>query len=241
MYFLLTRPQEDSDRIAQALQSHGAKTEYSPLLRIDYFPPQDINLDQFQALLFTSANGVRACIKNSDYRDVACYVVGDATAAEAKNSGFPQVFTAGGDVKDLANLIIKDLDPKAGPLLHISGKNVAGNLTDILENSNFYITSKQLYEAVKVTSLSQNAQNLLASGAITHIPFYSPRTARAFVACIKAANLQTSLINITAICLSSAISNVINSLTWKDILTASLPDQLSLFKMIDINLEEIRQ
>ena len=98
MHFLLTRPEEDNHRLAQILTKLGHRVSFSPLLDINYFAPQEIDLANFQALLFTSANAVRALIRNSPNRLIPCYAVGDATAAEATRAGFQAVFNAGGDV-----------------------------------------------------------------------------------------------------------------------------------------------
>lgn len=240
MHFLLTRPEEDSHKLAQNLTRLGHRITSAPLLRIDYFDRNEIDLTNFQAVLFTSANGVRAFIRNSQNRAIACYAVGDATAAEATKAGFQAIFTAGGDVNKLAELVMQKLKPDAGGLLHVSGKDTAGNLSGILDRAGFQATRKQLYKAAKATALPQKTQNLIKSRIITHIPFYSPRTAKAFVQLIKAANLQDHLTKITALCLSPAVYDVINCLTWQKILTTEQPDQKNLFKLISLTLEEYR-
>ncbi|MCK5425152.1 MAG: uroporphyrinogen-III synthase [Emcibacter sp.] len=241
MHFLLTRPEEDSQKLAQTLKGLGHLVSITPLLKINYFDQQEINLDNFQSILFTSANGVRAFIRNNQNRSMACYAVGDATTTEAKEAGFEAVFSAGGDVNKLADLVIRTLKPQDGSLLHVSGQDTAGNLSGILEDAGFHISREQLYKAAKASVLSETARELITSGKITHIPLYSPRTAKAFAQLIRAAELQGHLTEITALCLSSAVSDVIRSLKWQTILTASQPDQYNLFNMINVKLEENRQ
>ncbi len=241
MYFLLTRPEEDSRAIAQTLTRLGHQVHCAPLLHMDYYDRPEIVLADFQVLLFTSANGVRAFIRISQSRNIPCYTVGDATAAEATKAGFHTVISAGGDVSKLAALVITKLSPDAGRLLHISGKDTAGNLAGQLEKAGFQITSQQLYQATKSSGLSPAAIDLIKSGRISHMPFFSPRTARAFVTLAKAAKIQPSLTKISALCLSSAVSDVISCLNWQNILTAEHPDQSHLFKLINVKLEENRQ
>ena len=241
MHFLLTRPEEDNHKLGQILQGLGHEVSFAPLLKIDYYDEQKIDLDNFYAVLFTSANGVRAMIRNTKNREITCYAVGDATATEAKESGFKTVFTASGDVNKLAELVIRKLSPDDGCLLHISGKDTAGNLSGLLEKADFQIIRKQLYKATKANVLTQEVKALIASGEINYIPFYSPRTAKTFVKLIHAANLQDNLTETTALCLSPAVNDVISSLKWREILTSSLPDQPSLFKLINVKLEENRQ
>ncbi len=239
MHFLLTRPKADSDQLAQNLRTLGHRVHRESLLHITLHNNK-VELDDFQAILFTSANGVRAFSPNTPDRTILCFTVGQATALEARKAGFPDVTSAGGNVDHLAALVVKTLDPAAGPLLHISGQDVAGNLSGTLDQAGFQVTRRRLYTATPATALSLETQELITSHCLTHMPFYSPRTAKSFVTLIHKAQLQDHLTRITALCLSSAVSDVIRSLSWKNILTAEQPDQLSLFNLIDIKLEENR-
>ncbi|VAV89443.1 Uroporphyrinogen-III synthase [hydrothermal vent metagenome] len=239
MYFLLTRPEEDSRRLARQLESLGHSALCAPLLTIENIPAPDIDLSPFQAVLFTSANGVRAFAHYTEYRQIPCYAVGPATAAEARAIGFSSVITAGGDVEKLVALVVNDLKPEQGPLLHISGRDVAGDLSGRLEKAGFTVSRKKLYTAIKAKKLSPTAQDLITSGQITHVVFYSPRTAKCFVEIIERAALKDFLSGITALCLSSAVSNVISTLDWHRTITAQRPEQEALFKLIDITLGSV--
>jgi uroporphyrinogen-III synthase len=241
MHFLLTRPEEDSKKLADRLKALGHEVTCRPLLTIEPLPAPEIDLDNFQAVLFTSANGVRAFAQKCPYREITCFSVGDATAATAKDAGFSTIYTAGGDVDKLAELIIHTLDKTAQPLLHISGTAVAGNLSERLTKTGFQVHQHKLYTARKATRFSAATQALIQSGHITHMPFYSPRTAKTFVDIIQQEHLSAHLSKITALCLSSAVSNVINSHVWHGVLTAAQPDQHSLFALIDVKPEEDRQ
>ncbi|MBL4803142.1 MAG: uroporphyrinogen-III synthase [Emcibacter sp.] len=241
MNFLLTRPEEDIKKLAIRLKVLGHGVTCEPLLTIKYLPPQETDLAKFQALLFTSANGVRAFARHNSSRHMTCFAVGDATAATTKAAGFTTIFTAGGDVDRLAALVVRTLEDKTKALLHVSGTDIAGNLSALLEKSGFQVTRLKLYTAVKATGFSSATQDALRAGHITHIPFYSPRTAQSFMDIIQQHNLSGPLSKITALCLSSAVSNVIKSPIWGSILTAAHPDQDSLFTLIDVKLKEDRQ
>lgn len=241
MHFLLTRPEEDNQKLANILVRLNHKVSCEPLLNIIYYENETIKLHDFQAVLFTSANGVRALSKNGQDRNIPCYTVGDATAAEAKQAGFKTITSAAGNIHNLAEIIIKSRDPKNGPLLHISGKDMAGDLGGVLRNSGFSVTQHQLYKAVKTPHLSQKTKDMITAREITHIPFYSPRTAKIFSDLIQSENLSPHLTKMTAVCLSSAVSDMINSLSWHKIVIAKQPNQFNLFNMIGITLEDLRQ
>jgi len=241
MHFLLTRPVEDCQQLAQSLIALGHSVQSEPLLNIHIHTCDKIDLANFQAVLFTSANGVRAFKAHYPCFSLPCFCVGEATAQEARKAGFTTISTAGGNVEKLTTLVRQSLDPTAGPLLHISGKDIAGNLAGQLEQDHFTIVRQVLYRADKATTLSPTTEDLLKTAKITHIPFYSPRTAQTFMTLIENRGLSEYLTNITALCLSPAVANVISSHHWSKILIADEPDQSHLFQLIDIKFEGHRQ
>ncbi|HYV87158.1 MAG TPA: uroporphyrinogen-III synthase, partial [Candidatus Polarisedimenticolia bacterium] len=129
---LITRPEEDAKPLADALAARGISTLIEPLLAIrvlaDAAGPLAEDLAGVQAILFTSANGVRAFGELSARRDIGVLAVGDATAAMARSAGFTAVESAAGDVGDLVRLTKQRLKPEGGPLFHAAGSAVAGDL-----------------------------------------------------------------------------------------------------------------
>src|SRR5512147_1864047 len=106
MHALITRPQDDAKPLAAALAAKGIDCTIEPLLQIVPIEDTTINLDGVQALLFTSANGVRAFAAKSARRDLKVLAIGEGSAAAARETGFPEVESAGGDVAALATLVI---------------------------------------------------------------------------------------------------------------------------------------
>ena len=241
MHFLLTRPQQDNRRLRQALVALGHRVDCAPVITITYYDRKPIDITPFQAMLFTSANGVRAFALNSSVRNIPCFAVGPATAREAADCGFQTIFTAGGNVDRLAGLVQESLDPATGPLLHISGRDIAGDLAALLGQAGFSLSREQLYQAEKTPRLPREILDLMAAGSISHIPLYSPRSAGIFGGLVRDAGQENCLKQITAVCLSPAVANMVKSLPWREILTAKYPNQTSLFQITGITLKEDRQ
>src|SRR5690348_13331331 len=101
---LVTRPEADAQALAEALAARGVEPVIEPLLQIGFREGAAPDLAGAQALLFTSANGARACAAASPRRDLPVLAVGDATARAARELGYVRVESAGGDVEDLARL-----------------------------------------------------------------------------------------------------------------------------------------
>jgi uroporphyrinogen-III synthase len=83
MRILVTRPAEDGADIARRLGDLGHEALLAPLLQVRFRDGAALELDGVQALLATSANGVRALTRQTERRDVPLFAVGPQTADAA--------------------------------------------------------------------------------------------------------------------------------------------------------------
>lgn len=235
---LITRPHPDADSLAAGVAERGWTPLVEPLLEIawrdDSLPP----LDAFQAVLFTSANGVRAFVRASPRRDVRVFAVGDATARAARKAGFEQTQRAGGDVDSLAQLVRQTLTPEAGPVLHIAGTVVAGDLVGRLGEHGFQVDRIALYEARRATTLSEAVLAAWTQGRIGAVLLYSPRTALILGDLVVAADLTERLRETEAVCLSQAVATAAQTagatvLPWKALRVAALPQEEDMLALLD--------
>ena len=91
----ITRPAEDAARLAEAIRAQGIEVLIEPLIRIVFADGPPLALAGAQALLATSANGVRAFARRGQQRDVLVLAVGDASARAAREEGFAASFACG--------------------------------------------------------------------------------------------------------------------------------------------------
>jgi uroporphyrinogen-III synthase len=236
MHALITRPLEDAKSLAELLAGRGVECTVEPLLEIAPHPEATIDLEGVQALLFTSANGVRAFAAKSSRRDLKVLTVGDGSATVAREVGFGDVTAAAGDVDALAGLVIRELDPKAGPLFHGAASVLAGDLQGKLEAAGFTLRRAVLYEAKTASELTHETRMNLALGGIDMLLLFSPRTARTFAELWRAAGAP-SLGKTTALCLSAAVAREIADLGWQRIETATSPDQPAMLSLVEAEIE----
>jgi uroporphyrinogen-III synthase len=229
---LVTRPAADAAPLIAALARQGCRAASEPLLEIVDIPGPSVDVAGVQALLVTSANGVRAFAARNPERDLRVLAVGDASATAARALGFARTESASGDVAALAELCKRRLDPAGGPLLHVAGTRIAGDLAGELERAGFRYRREVLYQAREASRLSQATLAALSQGELDGVLFFSPRTAQSFVALAARAGATAHLARVTAFCLSEAVATKARAASWRRIVVAERPEQDSLLAAI---------
>jgi len=238
---LVTRPREEALSLAAALAGRGIDAVIEPMMEVHHRTAAAPDLANVQAVLCTSANGVRALARITRERDRPLLAVGDATASRARAEGFTNVASAGGGIGDLVRLAVTRLRPQGGRLLHIAGEVVAGDLAGALRAQGFSTERIVLYDARPVAALSKSAICGLCSGEIDFAVFFSPRTAAIFVELAHAAGLAACSRTITALSISPAADAPLSALSWSDRRVAEKPTQAALLDQRDRVLGERRQ
>jgi len=239
---LITRPDDDAEPLAAALIARGITVAREPLLAVKPVSDATVDLEGVQAVLFTSANGVRAFANLSPRRDLPVFAVGDNTARTARAAGFENVESASGAVEDLARLVARRLDPKRGILFHAAGSAVAGDLAGLLGQQGFELRRSVLYTADQAGALSDDTKGRLERGEIGLVLLFSPRTAETFVTLVREAGEAATqgIAQATALCLSPAVEKAAQGLPWRSIMTAPKADLPSMLRLVDQAAEAAR-
>jgi uroporphyrinogen-III synthase len=238
---LVTRPREQAEALAAALRARGIEPVIEPLveIRLEEDGPRVVTplLLGAQALVFTSANGVRAFAAASARRDLPALAVGDATARAARDAGFSDVASAQGNVADLATLARQRLKPSGGALVHSAARVVAGDLAGALGAFGYEVRRAILYESVMAERLSEATSALIGSGALGAAIFFSPRTAATFVRLVRAAGLDGACRTIAAVALSQAVAEKLD-VSWRAVHVALSPTGAALIEACERAVKE---
>jgi uroporphyrinogen-III synthase len=238
---LVTRPRAEAAELADALAGRGIEAIVEPMLDIHYRDGPAPDLAGVQAVLCTSANGLRALARLSAERERPLFAVGESTAGRARAQGFLRVESAGGNVAELARLVRERLRPENGRLLHVAGTEIAGDLAGDLRTHGFAVERAVLYEARPAAALSAGTLRTVRSGIIDFALFFSPRTATIFAALAQRAGIAEALRGITAISISAAAEAALAGIGFRDSHVADAPDQPGLLAALDRVLLERRR
>jgi uroporphyrinogen-III synthase len=237
---LVTRPLGEAELFSVALAMRGHEAVLAPLMTIEPAPGAEVDLSGVQALLFTSANGVRAFAQVRRERDLPAFCVGNATADAARAAGFARVESAAGDVAALAGLVRQRLNPADGALVHAAGTVVAGDLAGALGAEGFDVRRVPLYRAAAAAALPDDAAGEIRAGRIDAATFFSPRTAETFARLAKAAGLGDELGGIAAVALAPASLEALRreGCTFGAEIAAARPEESALLDALDRLAEE---
>ena len=186
MRLLITRPEPDNEHTAAALRAFGHEVMLAPLLRIEAIGDADLGAPPWAAILLTSANGARALgshPRRGELLALPVLAVGDSTANAAREAGFADVTSAGGDVRDLVRLSAARHLASHLPLLYLAGEDRAGDLDGELAARGQLVRTVVLYRATKVPTLPAAARRALAQEQIDGVLHFSRRGVENYLEC----------------------------------------------------------
>jgi uroporphyrinogen-III synthase len=237
MRVVLTRPQEDSERTAAALHAKGHDVLIAPLLRVE---PVDVKLTTaWGGVVITSANAVAAIAKNAA-RDalikLPLYAVGKRTADAARDVGFTDIVTAGGDVRDLVrNIVARRADDK-GPLLYLAGEDRSGDLIGDLAVHGIAAEMAVVYRAVLAPFPAALIEALKADEADAVLHF-SKRSAESYLAGAEAAQVTAQALAIRHLCLSVQIAAPLQAAGATRVVVAKRPDEAAMIELVTASMD----
>lgn len=227
MRILVTRPLEDGPAIAEKLRALGHTPVLAPLLAFQMTGGPEPDFSGVQAILASSANGIRALVLRSARRDLPVFAVGPQTAREAQDAGFVDVRNADGDARALAQAAARWASPRDGALLHVCGEEAPGTLGDDLIARGFDVRRAVLYRMAAAPELPAGVR--ADFGALDAVLFFSPRTTDIF------AKLTQGLprAKLVALCISPATASAAQPLGFAEIRIAAKPNQEALLALLD--------
>ena len=232
MRYLVTRPREDAEAFAKTLRVRGHVAIVAPVMEVHVIAGEPLALEGVQAVLATSANGVRALVARTKRRDVPLYAVGPQTAEAARDAGFPIVINAEGDSAALVETVAREADPANGLLFHAAGAETAGRLRQTLQARGFRIETAVIYETVPVAKLPAEADEALRDGTVDGVFLFSPRSARIFATLVGNAGLAAQCAKLIACCISAATAEDLSPLSFTRVAVAGAPNQDAILDLV---------
>jgi uroporphyrinogen-III synthase len=235
MAVLVTRPHPDNEATARALRERGFEVVLAPMLRYEALPLADDLETDFDAVIVTSANALRAVATQLDVLlKLPLFAVGEHTAAEARRLGFGQVISADGDAGQLRDLLRKSLKAKkAKKLLYLAGSDLSRDLTAELGADGLEVVTETTYRMVALAALSRETRDAFAANEVEAVLHYSQRSARAFLEATRAEGMEISALAVPQCCISANVAAILREAGALQVLAAASPDENALFGALE--------
>jgi uroporphyrinogen-III synthase len=230
MRIVVTRPRVDGERTATALRARGHEVLVTPLMRIE---PIAANFEgEWSGTIVTSANAANAIRENSSgnaLMKLPLFAVGRRSAEAARESGFEDVLSADGGVRDLLQLIRIRRPDRNAPLLYLAGEDRAADLVGALSTRGIAAEMRVVYRAVALP-FPPTLRDALEAGIIDAVMHFSRRAADSYVAGAKMAGVVAPALAVRHFCLSSQVAEPLADASRIDI--ASRPDEAALIELL---------
>ena len=217
MHVLLTRPLEDSIELIKRFKHKGFTVSHLPLIKINKLDYPKLNSSEYKIIIFTSSNAIRNLDTKDFDKKSLCFCVGDATEKTAKQKGFYNTFSAGGNVKNLRELILQNLEKKTEKILYVSGELVSYDLDKDLIKEGLNVQRLINYSVSHIKDLSSGFLSELKKKIPDIVYIYSQNSAVSFLNLIKKYELDDYWMKTNLMCIGEKTSSVLNELKWKKI------------------------
>lgn len=235
MRLLVTRPKPDAQALVDKLKALGHEGIAAPMLEVEFLDFSPLQMSNAQALIATSRNALRA-LAASDALEAASqlplYVVSAATADLAQELGFSDIHDGPGTAQDLLLLIKAECPPGEGILIHLAGTRLAFDLKSALEEMNFQVELRAMYQARSAEKFNNETLTALAEGELNGVILMSPMTAQTFVTIVDASDLLEQAAKLSYFCLSQNVAEPLNIFDGARILIADKPSENDLLALI---------
>ncbi len=218
MNILITRPLIDSEDLMGKLFSLGHKIIHIPTLKISVIKIESVNINHYDALIFTSANAIRNLDVSSEGKKKLCFCVGSITEKIARQLGYHNTLSAGGTVNALKNLIInsKEINDKS-KIAYFCGDNITYDLDLELKREGYIIDKFINYKSEKITDLNDKNKEIITTHSPDIIFIYSLRSAESFIEIVRNHSLYPLMTGSKVMCISEKVASVFKSKGWKKV------------------------
>jgi uroporphyrinogen-III synthase len=233
MRLLITRPEAEAARTAEALRARGHQVVLAPLLRIETMAA-DLS-GPWTAVVLTSANAARALASHPERERLVglpVVAVGDRSAAAAREAGFTDVSSARGVLADLVHLVAERFRGDRGAFLYAAGEDRSGDLAIDLAEHGLAVRTIVTYRAVATHHLPPDIRRTLEAREVDGALHYSARSVSTLLTLAEAAGVLNAVLNLEHYCLSAVSAAPLRERGAGRVAVAASPREAALVDLV---------
>jgi len=217
MHIVITRPKEDSLYLIENLIKSGHIVTHLPVIKIEKLETEKVNLLNYQAIIFTSANAIKFMNIEKFNSKIKCFCVGKATEFTARQIGFLNTHTSEGSVDSLIELIKRTLDNKSKKLLYLSSDFISKDLDKDLINAGYAVDRISNYTSLPVEEIDKKALDFFKKKPPDVFFIYSSKSAQNLFNLINKYSLLNVVTQSNLMCISEKVLLILKKIKWKKV------------------------
>ena len=217
MHIIITRPKEDSFHIIKNIIKAGHSVTHLPVIKIKKLETKKINLQDYNAVIFTSSNAIRFMDIKKFESKIKCFCVGNATELTAKQAGFINTYSSEGTVDSLVELILRTLEYKSGKLLYLSSEFISKDLDGDLINAGYSVDRVLNYTSLPVEEIDEITLNFIKKNPPDVFFIYSTKSAKNLFNLINKYSLLNIVTHSNLMCISEKVLLILKQIKWKKV------------------------
>ena len=235
----VTRPEPAAHRTAQRLAELGHEPVLLPLFETRFLAPDPALIERsWSALIFTSANAVKAVGNAFVSQRLPVYAVGKATAEAVRAAGNADVRIGAGAGRELAELIA--MDAAAGtlaasdetPCLYLTTDDRRPDLEAGLARANIPVEAASVYRMEEISYSTDFVLSVKMMPFPDAVLLYSPNAARRFFELFDARTLEAPVGGMIVACLSEEVAAACPRSVREGIRIADAPNEAALLETL---------
>ena len=215
MHIVITRPKEDSIQLFKNLNKLGHMTTHLPVIKIKKIETKKINLENYDAVIFTSSNAIKFMNVEKFNLKIKCFCVGRSTELAAKQIGFINTFSSEGTVDSLIELIIRTVDTKSGKLLYLSSEFISKDLDQNLVKEGYLVDRISNYTSIPVETIDEKVLSFIKKNPPDVFFIYSSNSAKNLFNLLNKYSLLNVVTHSHLMCISEKVLLVLKQIKWK--------------------------
>ncbi len=230
---LVTRPEPGASQTAKRLRDMGFLPLMLPLSETRALPVVSVP-ETFDAVAVTSANAIRHASQALLERLAGsrCYVVGQKTAAAAREAGFADIVIGPGDAEALADAIVSG-EKRVAVILYLCGRVRLPAFEERLRAAGIDVRPVETYDTTEIGHESSFVRRLLDGRPVDAVLLYSARAAEAFASVASRPELASLFKEAGLYCLSPRVASALGRYDSAQIHVAAEPNEDTLLLLLE--------
>jgi len=214
---LLTKAKNNLEILENNFVKNGHTIFCLPVLNALEVKSVVLDFSDYQNVIFTSSHSIQFLKNKKNIDHLKCYCVGQATSKAAKNFGFKNIVSCGGNYTSLKNTFVNLENQKSVKTIYIRGEFISNDLVKEFKQEGYLVNEIINYTTELNHSFEDEIKKILLNQSIDIIFLYSKRASDFLLKIILNHQLASACEKIKLRTLSENVFFPLKKIKWQNI------------------------